>query len=143
MAGPEPERLTIPRGERRALKRLVRRHRAPHAVVQRARIVLMAARGFGTETIARRLSCSSRYVRKWKARFSAAPCLSSLDDATRSGRPSRIPVAVRCQLVQLACARPDDEEDPPPFRDVWTYASLAQVLGERTGHFISVSEVGR
>jgi len=49
------------------LKLLVRRHRAPHAVVQRARIVLLARDGVGTEQIARQLGCSSRNVRKWKS----------------------------------------------------------------------------
>jgi transposase len=143
MPGPAPARLKIPRSEKRALRLLVRRQRAGYAVVQRARIVLMAANGLGSEDIARRLSCSSRQVRKWKARFAASPQLSALDDASRSGRPSRIPVAIRCQLVQLACARPDGPDDPAPFRDIWTYASLAQAVGQRTGHFISVSEVGR
>jgi transposase len=143
MAGPQAQRLLVPRRERLALKKLVRRQRAPYAIVQRARVVLMAHQGWGTEVIARRLSCSSRHVRKWKARFAADPRLATLNDAHRSGRPSRIPVAIRCQLVQLACARPDDGEKPAPFRDVWTYASLSEALAERTGHRLSVSEVGR
>lgn len=106
-------------------------------------MLLLAHQGVGTEAIARSLSCSSRNVRKWKARFAAAPCLASLQDAARSGRPPRISIAIRCQLVQLACARPDDGEAPAPFRDVWTYGSLATALTERTGQTISVSEVGR
>jgi transposase len=141
--GPDPQRLKIPRQERRELKLLVRRHRAPYLVVQRARILLMAHQGDGSEQIARQLSCSSRHVRKWKARFAAAPCLASLQDAPRSGRPARIPVAIRCQLVQLACARPDGPGAPAPFRDIWTYGALADALAERTGYRISPSEVGR
>ena len=103
----------------------------------------MVHAGVGTEQIARQLSCSSRHVRKWKARFAAAPCLASLEDAPRSGRPARITVATRCQLVQLACARPDSKDAPAPFRDLWTYGALAASLAERTGVRISVSEVGR
>lgn len=141
--GPAPERLRIPRHARRDLRLLVRRHRAPYVVVQRARIVLMAHAGHGTEQIARQLSCSSRHVRKWKARFAVAPCLASLEDSARSGRPARITVATRCQLVQLACARPDSNDAPAPFRDLWTYGGLADSLAERTGERISVSEVGR
>ncbi len=141
--GPAPQRLKIPRPVRRALELLVRRHRAPHVVVQRARILLMAHKGEGSEQIARSLSCSSRHVRKWKARFAAAPSLETLEDAPRSGRPARIPIAARCQLVQLACARPDGDETPAPFRDIWTYKSLAEALRERTGYSISTSEVGR
>jgi transposase len=141
--GPDPQRLKIPRPVRRALKLLVRRHRAPHVIVQRARILLMAHQCEGTEEIARKLSCSSRHVRKWKARFAVAPSLETLEDAPRSGRPARIPIAARCQLVQLACARPDGVKSPAPFRDIWTYKSLADALRKRTGHSISTSEVGR
>ena len=62
--GPLPEKLEIPRAVRRELKRLVRRQRAPHALVVRAQIVLLARKGVGTEEIARRLSISGRTVRK-------------------------------------------------------------------------------
>jgi len=103
----------------------------------------MARQGLGAEQIGRRLGCSSRNVRKWRSRFSIAPKVATLQDAPRSGRPPLIPVAIRCQLVQLACARPDSDDAPAPFRDIWTYGSLADTLAERTGHRISVSEVGR
>ena len=119
------------------------RQRAPRVVVQRAQIALAAHRGEGTEQIARRCGCSSRTVRKWKARFAAAPCLASLEDAPRSGRPARISIATRCQLVQLACARPEGCKSPAPFRDLWTYRSLAEAVARRTGQTISTSEVGR
>ncbi|MBX3269807.1 MAG: helix-turn-helix domain-containing protein [Sandaracinaceae bacterium] len=69
--GPAPEPLRMSRRMYRELKKLVRRHRAPAAVVQRARALLLARSGHGTVEIARRLGCSSRNVRKWKARFRA------------------------------------------------------------------------
>ena len=105
--GPAPNRLTIPRGTRRAFRLLVRRQRAPFAVVQRARILLLAHQGVGTEQIARQLGCSSRNVRKWKSRFKENPCIKALDDQDRSGRPAQVPIEIRCKLVQLACERPD------------------------------------
>ncbi|MCP5093576.1 MAG: IS630 family transposase [Gammaproteobacteria bacterium] len=133
----------MPRHERRKLKLLVRRHRAPHSVVQRARIILLAHQGLGTEQSATQLGCSSRNVRKWKARFSENPFVETLEDQDRSGRPAQIPVEIRCKLVQIACERPADQESPAPFRDIWTYESLAQSLEEQTGYRLSVSEVGR
>lgn len=87
------------------------------------------------------MGCSSRNVRKWKNRFAAEPSLKGLEDRPRSGRPARVPVLVRCQLVQLACERPKD--NTAPFRDLWTYGSLAEALEARTGHRLSVSEIGR
>ncbi len=126
---------------RRELKLLVRRHRAPFVEVQRARIILLARDGAGTRCIARALGCHERTVRKWKARFATDPCRDVLADAPRSGRPPRVSVVTRCELVQLACERPDGIITP--FREVWTYGSLADALQVRTGCRISESEVGR
>jgi transposase len=121
----------------------VRRQRAGYAQVVRARLVLMSAEGWGTKEIAEALSIGERTVRKWKARFEEMPCLAGLNDAPRSGRPSTIPVEVRCQLVQLACERPDGEKSPAPFRDVWSYKALAEAIEASSGYCMSVSEVGR
>jgi transposase len=121
----------------------VRRQRAGYAQVVRARLVLMSATGWGTVEIAEALSIGERTVRKWKARFEEMPCLEGLKDAARSGRPSTVPVEVRCQLVQLACERPAGEKSPAPFRDVWSYKALAEAIEATSGHRLSVSEVGR
>ena len=121
----------------------MRRQRAGYTQVVRARLVLMSAAGRGTREISRALGIGERTVRKWKARFEEMPRLEGLKDAARSGRPSTIPVAVRCQLVQLACERPDGEKSPAPFRDVWSYKALAEAIEATSGHRMSVSEVGR
>lgn len=139
--GPCAKRLEIPRKVRGRLRVLVRRHRAPFVVIQRARIVLAAAKGRGTAAIAREVGCTGRTVRKWKARFADDPRVEALEDARRTGRPSKTSLALRCELVQLACERPDGIT--APFREVWTYASLAEAFRIRTGHKLSVSEVGR
>ncbi|HJL15770.1 MAG TPA: IS630 family transposase [Sandaracinaceae bacterium LLY-WYZ-13_1] len=125
----------------RELKKLVRRSHAPFAVVQRARVLLLARRGVGTEEIARRLGCSSRSVRKWRARLREDPTIHAIEDAPRSGRPASVPTWVRCRLVQIACDRPDGIFTP--FREVWTRASLADELARVTGYRLSVSEIGR
>lgn len=141
MSGPSPRRLRASRRVRAELKWLVRRNHAPYAVVQRGRIVLLAIEGFGTEEIARRVGTTARTVRKWKSRFLQSPVVATLNDAHRSGRPAKVPVSVRCQLIQLACDRPNGLT--APFREIWTYGALGSALGERTGHFLSISEIGR
>ena len=120
---------------------LARRRRAPYVLVQRARMMLLARFGFGTTEIARRLDCSDRSVRKWKARFVEDPRLRSLHDAPRTGRRCQIPIWVRCKLVEIACDRPEDVA--VPFRVLWTYGALADALEEETGWRLSISEVGR
>ncbi len=139
--GPRPHKLKLPREARVKLKRLARKQKAPHTVVQRAQIILLAAMGVGVPQIARRVGCSDRNVRKWKARFRASPHIEALQDRPRAGCPPEVPVAVRCELIQLACERPDGITTP--FRQVWTYGSLAEALRVRTGYELSVSEVGR
>ena len=115
----------------------------PYDIIVRAKLILFACRGLGTTQIAKRLSISDRSVRKWKARFAEDPHVDTLEDRERSGRPPTISIEVRCRLVSLACERPDDEEEPEHFRDVWTHASLADALERETGQRISTSEVGR
>jgi transposase len=120
---------------------LVAKRQAPFALVQRARIVLLACAGLGMSEIAAEVGWSPRTVRKWKARFRDKPTVEGLDDLPRSGRKAEIPLWVRCELVSLACHRP--ERMKTPFRDIWTRESLATALERRTGFRLSVSEIGR
>jgi transposase len=113
----------------------------PHRQVVRAQIVLLAARGWSNAAIARRVGCSDRTVRKWRRRFAETPRLASLQDQPRSGRPAAIPVSVRCEVVKLACQRPEGSKDP--FRHVWTLESLQEALRKETGYRLSRSELHR
>ena len=51
------------------LEAMVRRASAPQALVLRARIVLLAFRGWPNEQIARELGCAMNTVRTWRRRF--------------------------------------------------------------------------
>ncbi|MCB9737936.1 MAG: IS630 family transposase [Deltaproteobacteria bacterium] len=134
---------------RSALQALAASTASPHRLVQRARIVLAAADGEDAESIARRLSCTSRTVRTWKARWRTAPNIDALEDRARSGRPSTVALSVRCELIALACERPDEVgkdgkvKGKAAFRDVWTRLSLRAALAVATGVLLSVSEIGR
>lgn len=139
--GPTPKPIVMPREERVRLKRLVRRRKASFALVQRARMILSLRRGFGPTQVARRIGCSARNVRKWRARWDACPQVESLLEADRSGRPARIPLEVRCRLVQLACDTPDRLYSP--FRETWTQQALADAVQRETGRSISRSTVQR
>ena len=71
------------------------------------------------------------------------PSLEALQDKPRTGRPSAVPLEVRCELIRLACERPEGEDSPAPFRDIWTQQALADALEARTSYRLSKSEVGR
>lgn len=105
--------------------------------------MLLAFAGVSTPLIALQTAQSERNVRKWKSRFGRNPCLETLDDARRSGRPAHVPLGARLDLVRIACERPDGEDRPKRFRDLWTHRSLADELARQSGTRISKSEVGR
>jgi hypothetical protein len=66
--GPTAVTVRIPGDQRLDLERLAHRTAATHALVQRARIIVFSAKGMGTAEVARRVGCSDRNARKWRAR---------------------------------------------------------------------------
>src|SRR5467141_3807516 len=139
MAWPSTPRIRLTRRQRRELARLAARTSAAHALVQRARMVLRLASGQWPATVARALGVTDRCVRKWRARWLLARDVRGLEDADRPGRPARISVAVKCELVEMAC----DREKGVAFREVWTQQSLADALLVRRGISVSRSTVQR
>lgn len=126
---------------RRKLEKLVRAAKTPQALATRARMVLLLADGLGAASVAERVNQSARTVRKWHGRWLKSPRVRTLHDMPRTGRPGRIPVGARVELIRLACERPDDNK--APFRDIWTQAALAGALEKSTGIRVSRAEVGR
>lgn len=140
-SGPLPQRVRVPRKEWPRLQALARRRHAWHDLVVRAWMVIWLSYGHSPATVARLVCCSDRVVRKWRARWVARPSLESLLDRPRSGRPPRVSLVTRCEIVKLACERPT--KSVAPFREVWSYEALAQALHIRTGERISRSTVQR
>lgn len=126
---------------RRELAELARSATAEHRLVLRARIVLKAAAGKSNAAIARELGCHVDTVRKWRGRFVKDSRADALQDLARSGRPSQVPVSIRCEVVKLACDKPSLYK--VPCRDIWTHQALADVLEARTGWELSRAEIGR
>lgn len=123
------------------LERRARGSATAYRDVVRARIVLLCDAGLSVSEVARRVGVTRPTVRHWRDRFAASGELESLEDAPRSGRPARIEVATRCELVQIACRRPNEKK--LRFRDVWTRETLAEALRRETGVTLSVTEIGR
>lgn len=135
--------MDLPRRVRVAMAKRARSGREPHRIVQRAQIVVLACLGIANAEIARRVGVVVAVVRKWRGRVAARPRVSSLEDERRSGRPPRIPVSVRCELVKLACARPAGQKKVPSFSQLWTRPLLQNALRAETGHAMSLSEISR
>ena len=78
--------LTVPDSDRAELERRARSEGAPARVVERARIVLLAADGLTGPQIARRAGCTEPTVIKWRRQYAGAG-LAGLDRRAPPRRP--------------------------------------------------------
>ena len=124
--------------EERAISRLARSRTAPVRVVERARIVDLAAHGWRAPAIATAVGVSAPVARRWLERFNAQG-LAGLRDAPRSGRPATYPPAVVGELV--AASLTDPQELGLPFGS-WTLDRLAAYLHETKGIAMRRSRIG-
>lgn len=140
MGGRRVAETVMPNAEELArLRRVASQQRERYAVVRRAQMVLGLLEGLSPCEVAEQLGCGVSTVRKWRARWNRKPCVASLYDAPRSGRPPKFDLETRCTVVQLACDRPKDV----PFREVWTQQTLADRLKACTGQVVSRRTIGR
>lgn len=131
--------LTIP--QRFALAEIARTQKAEFRAGLRARILLLLGSGLSVSQVAQRLWTTRVTVRQWRDRFLLVGDIEGLRDLPRSGRPSQVPLDVRCELVKLACMRPDRKRTK--FRETWTREALREALRRETGYVLSVTEIGR
>src|SRR3990172_4454406 len=92
--------------DRRTLETWVRSGSTQQRLVKRARIVLAAAQGEATRSIASRLGVYPTTVSKWRMRF-AARGLPGLADAPRPGAPKRYGQETEKRLLAML-------DEPPP-----------------------------
>jgi transposase len=83
---PSAVRVVLRDGDRERLLTLTRASTAPAGLVQRARIVLLAADGVGNTDIAQRLQVARQTVVTWRKRYVDGG-MGALEDADRPGRP--------------------------------------------------------
>jgi hypothetical protein len=113
--------VELPARDREVLTSWTRSPSVRAGLAQRARVVLLAAEGVGTNEIVHRVGLSKPAVIGWKRRY-AAEGVSGLDDRAKSGRPARIDPAE----IVLATLEP-----PPAELGVthWSSRLLAKHLG--------------
>jgi len=96
-------------------------------LVERARIVLLAAEGLKGLEIAGLVGCSEPTVVKWRGRY-ARDGLDGLRDAPRSGPPLTHGPVTRAVLIAKACTRPKPTAQGAR-RERWTYEELGREVG--------------
>ena len=129
MAIREATPIVVSAEERTALETWVRAPTTEQRLVERARIVLLAADGWASRAIAREVGCARGVVSRWRMRF-AAERLAGLADAPRSGKPKTYDAAVDRRIL-AALDRP-----PPAGFARWTAPLLATELGDVSDQYV-------
>jgi transposase len=115
--------------EDRVIGKLVRSQTASVRLVQRAKIVQLASQGRTIPQITAELGCASNVVRKWFKRFDERG-LAGLEDAPRSGAPSRYTPENKARVLAAALTHP--HELGLPYSS-WTFERLAAYAREQLG----------
>ena len=108
---------------RQRLDKLVRSRTTEARVVERARIILLAADGVANSEIARRLEVSRPKVLRWRQRFAEGDVESLLVDAPRSGRPRTISAELIEKIVR------ETQHTTPPDATHWSTRTMARRHG--------------
>lgn len=89
-----PFQIDLSPEERAELEHRARCYTLPYRDVIRAKMVLLAAQGYGNDEIATRLASRREIVSKWRKRFFEQR-LAGLEEHSRRGRPLVFPPGAR------------------------------------------------
>ena len=113
--------------ERHTLESWLRASTTEQRYAQRARVILAAAAGEGTTTIAAREGLRPATVSKWRLRF-VRDRVVGLMDAARAGRPQHYGAETEARVLAKL------DEAPPSGYASWNGSLLAEALGDVSEH---------
>jgi transposase len=108
---------------REQLVRYARGRSVPKRLVERAGIVLRAAEGQQSQSIAAEMGLSRPTVQLWRNRFAAQGLAGIVQDAPRPGRKPKLSVALVRQVVKATL------ETTPPNATHWSVRTMAKAQG--------------
>lgn len=117
--------------QREALEQRSRARSLPARVVERARIVLLAAEGKQNKEIAEQIGISVQKAARWRERFLALGVAGLEKDAPRPGRTPKISKQTVARVVEMTT------QDKPPNATHWSTRTMARAAR------ISKASVGR
>lgn len=115
--------------EQRVITKLAHSQTASVRLVQRAKILQLASQGQTVPQIAETVSLNEKTVRKWFKRFEQQG-LAGLEDAARSGAPSRYTPENKARVLEAALTRPSELN---LGFTCWTFDRLAAYVREGLG----------
>jgi len=121
---PQPAtRIVLTGEEREILTSWSRSTAVEQRLVERSKVILLAAEGLSAREIARRLKTRLARVSKWRQRFGRNR-LPGLQDSPRSGKPKSYDEQAEKRVLALLDA------DPPEGYSQWNGRLLAEALGD-------------
>src|SRR6201987_5270614 len=127
MSRPAPE-ILLTTEEKETLLRWMRSSKSEQRMVQRARVILLAASGMNDKQIALKMQTRAARISKWLRRF-AKDGVAGLKDSARSGENRRKYTGASEERILKAL-----DEPPPAGYSRWNGRLLAQQLGDVSQH---------
>ena len=121
-SGRVAQKVQLSEGQRRQLEAFAGSRSLPHAQVERAKIVLLAADGIHNIRIAAQLGTTRETVGKWRQRFGQQG-IQGLYDELRPGRPRSVQDERVAALIRRTL------ETKPVGATHWSCRSMAQEIG--------------
>jgi transposase len=115
--------ITLSQEDRATLERWSRARSTEARLIERARIVLLAAEGRENTEIAAELGITRITVGRWRARFAASGLAGIEKDAPRGGRPPKARDDLVGKIVEMTTKR------KPADATHWSTRTLAEALG--------------
>jgi putative transposase len=136
MSRPKNVTLKLNEAEREELENLVKRHSVSQQIALRARIILAADVGKTNKEIAKQLGVSLEPVQLWQKRWLTLQGIPAnelsgeerLEDLPRAGAPAQITTDQLCQIVAMACEKPEESGRPISH---WTGREIADEIIKR------------
>lgn len=116
-------KITVTDEERKILERWARGRSAPVRLMQRAKIVLMAAEGHDNKDIAAALGASRQLVGRWRNRHAAKGIAGIEKDAPGRGRKATVRDSLATKIIEMTT------QAKPPNATHWSTRTLAKALG--------------
>lgn len=117
------EKIELDAQVERELRVLSKRRRVEARVQQRARIILLAARGWQNKDIATEVNLDRRQVALWRTRYLTGGVAGLLRDAPRPGRKPRVTAEMEAHLVDTTL------QQKPVTATHWSTRTLAAHSG--------------
>jgi transposase len=116
-------KVTVTDEDRKTLERWARGRSAPVRLMQRAKIVLMAAEGQENKDIADALRVTRQLVGRWRNRYVAQGLAGIEKDASGRGRKATAREAIAARIIECTTQR------KPAHATHWSTRALAKELG--------------